>query len=238
MVLRKTLRTQAKGRLSFHPPLLSLHAAVQSSRQYTTNALPDNLIYPDSPSPNHHDLRSFLDYASRDGVDPNSTTYVGTHYEYRVQQSLKRLGLSLKRIGGRSDYGIDLLGTWALPSVSEPLKVLVQCKALAMKVKPSQAREMEGAFVGAPPGWRGAGVLGLLVSQQSATKGVREAIGRSRWPLGYVLCGQDGKIIQMLWNQKAEEEGLEGIAVEVKYGGGEQFDREVVLTWKGKALSG
>jgi len=169
-------------------------------------------------------------------MDPTSTTYVGTHYEYTVQAALSRLGMSLKRIGGKSDYGIDLLGTWSLPPAPQPLKVLIQCKAFARKVEPSQARELEGAFVGAPTGWRGAGVLGFLVSRKPATKGVREALGRSRWPMGYVLCEDDGRVLQMLWNRRAEQEGLEGIGVGLKYGGGEKNEREVILTWKGDTI--
>ena len=170
-------------------------------------------------------------------MDPKSTTFVGTHYEYKVQSSLTRLGMSLKRIGGKSDYGIDLLGTWSLPSVPQSVKVLIQCKAFARKVEPSQVRELEGAFVGAPLGWRGTGVLGLLASQKSATKGVREALGRSRWPMGYLLCGADGKILQMVWNRRAEQEGLEGIGVGLKYAGGDRSDREVILTWKGAVIN-
>lgn len=193
------------------------------------------MTYPDSLSPNHHDLPSFLEYASRIELDPNSTTFVGTHYEYTAQAALEQLGMSLKRIGGKSDLGIDLLGTWQLPSTLEPLKVLIQCKALAKKMEPAHARELEGAIVGAPMGWRN-GVLGLLVAQKSATKGVREALGRSRWPMGYVLCGADGKIQQILWNRRAEEEGLEGIGVGLKYEGGDATQKEVFLTWKGEPI--
>lgn len=144
--------------------------------------------------------------------------------------------MALKRVGGRSDHGIDLLGTWALPSSSHPLKVLVQCKALANKISPAQARELEGSFVGAPPGWRGDGVLALLVAPLSATKGVREALGRSRWPMGYVACSPEGRIMQMLWNRRAEEEGLEGVGVGLKYGGGDATQKEVYLTWKGEPI--
>jgi hypothetical protein len=209
----------------------------QSLRKYSTNAnVAEELAYPDSPSPNHNDLPSFLEYASRVELNPKSTTYVGTHYEYTAQTALERLGMSLKRIGGKPDYGIDLLGTWSLPSAPEPLKVLIQCKAFARKIEPSQVRELEGAFVGAPQGWRGSGVLGFLVSQKSATKGVREALGRSRWPMGYVLCGANGKILQMLWNRRAEQEGLDGIEVGLKYTGGDRSEREVILTWKGDAI--
>lgn len=223
-------------RPSYQPRLL--RTAKQSLCKYSTNGATEGLVYPDSQSQSHHDLPSFLEYATRINMDPKSTTYVGTHYEYTVQNALERLGISLKRIGGKSDYGIDLLGTWSVPSALQPLKVLVQCKAFARKIEPSQARELEGAFVGAPIGWREAGVLGLLVSQKSATKGVREALGRSRWPMGYVLCGDDGKILQMLWNRKAQQEGLEGIEVGLKYGGGDRNEKEVILMWKGEPISG
>ncbi|TVY58534.1 Uncharacterized protein LCER1_G000879 [Lachnellula cervina] len=205
---------------------------------YTTNASSEELSYPEPQTSNHHDLPSFLQYASRIDMDPKSTTYVGTYYEYAVQTALPRLGLSLKRIGGRSDYGIDLIGTWNLPSSLQPLKVLIQCKALAGKAEPKVVRELEGAFVGAPTGWRGAGVLGFLVSKKPASKGVREALGRSRWPMGYVLCEDDGRVLQMLWNKRAEQEGLEGVGVGLKYGGGEQSERDVILTWKGETIKG
>ncbi|KAF4635869.1 hypothetical protein G7Y89_g2218 [Cudoniella acicularis] len=218
---------------------LRLFRLVQQSRKlrkYTTNTTTEELLYPDSQSPNHHDLTSFLEYASRIDMDTTSTTYVGTRYEYTVKNSLERIGMSLKRIGGKSDYGIDILGTWTLPSAPQPLKVLIQCKAFARKVEPSHARELEGAFVGAPTGWRGPGVLGFLVSQKPATKGVREALGRSRWPMGYVLCESDGKMLQMIWNRRAEQGGLEGIGVGLKYGGGDSNQREVYLMWKGEAI--
>lgn len=192
----------------------------------------------DLPASNHHDLPSFLDYASRVGADPQSSVYVGTVYEYTVQSALGRLGMSLKRVGGKSDHGIDLLGAWNVPSVASPLKVLVQCKARGTKPKPSEIRELEGAFVGAPSGWRGTGVLGFLVSKQEATKGVREAMGRSRWPMGYVMCTGQGKILQMLWNRKADEEGLLGVGVTVKYVGGDRGDKEIILLWPEDASDG
>jgi hypothetical protein len=55
--------------------------------------------------------------------------------------------------------------------------------------------------------------------------------------MGYVLCGPDGKILQMLWNRRAEQEGLEGIDVGLKYAGGERNEKEVVLMWKGEPIS-
>lgn len=207
-----------------------------SRHSYTTNTTSKESGYTGPQSLDHHDLPSFLEYAARIGLDAGSTTYVGTHYEYTVRASLSHLGMHLTRIGGKSDCGIDLLGTWPLPSAPLPLKVLIQCKAFARKIDPSQARELEGAFVGAPPGWRGPGVLGLLVSMKPTTKGVREALGRSRWPMGYVLCQADGKITQMLWNRRAEEEGLRGIGVDIRYSSRDHSEKRMVLTWKGDIL--
>lgn len=209
----------------------------QSLCKYSTSPITDDPIYPESPNSNHSDLQSFLEYASRVDLNHKSTTFVGTHYEYIAQTALKRLGISLKRVGGKSDLGLDLIGTWTVPSLPKPLRVLVQCKALARKISPSHARELEGVFVGAPPGWRGPGVLALLISQQAATKGVREAIGRSRWPMGYVLCEGEGRIRQIMWNRRAEEEGLDGVGVGLKYLGGDENEKEVILTWKGQAIN-
>ncbi|KAI9645591.1 hypothetical protein NHQ30_006333 [Ciborinia camelliae] len=196
----------------------------------------DKLTYPDSQGADHHDLSSFLEYASRINMDTSCTTYVGTHYEYTCKQALERLGMSLRQVGGKSDCGIDLVGTWSLPIAPQPLKVLIQCKAFAAKVKPAQARELEGTFIGAPEGWKTTRVLAFLVSQQAATKGVREAIGRSQLPMGYVLCETDGTIMQMLWNRKAAEAGLGGLEVEMQYAGGDRKEKEVVLTHKGTAI--
>ncbi|KAM3077112.1 hypothetical protein ACMFMG_003419 [Clarireedia jacksonii] len=190
----------------------------------------------ESEKKEHYDLSSFLEYASRNNIDTSSTLYVGTHYEYIVKQALQRRGMSLQQVGGRSDCGIDLLGTWSLPTAPQPLKVLIQCKAFANKIKPAQARELEGTFVGAPPGWRNSSVLAFLVSQQAATKGVREALGRSRWPMGYILCEPGGRILQMLWNRKAAEEGLAGLQVELQYAGGDLKEKEVVLTYQGAII--
>ena len=108
-------------------------------------------------------------------------------------------------------------------------------------------RELEGAFNGAPQIFRGPGTLGFLVTQKPATKGMRDALSRSNWPMGCVTITPEGRVIQMLWNRKAEEEGLQGVAVGIRYinakvdekdGGGstgkQQPEQEVVLLWNGE----
>lgn len=200
------------------------------------SSITSQLNYPEPTTTNHHDLPSFLEYAERSGLDPKSTLYVGTHYEYLVAQILSKYGFYLRRIGGHSDYGTDLLGTWTVPSSKEPLKVLVQCKAIARKSAPNLIRELEGAFVGAPVGWRGPGVLGIFVTENPATKGVRDSLGRSRWPMGFISCTRDGRVQQMLWNRRAEEEGLGGMGVGMRYAG-DEGEPQLLLTWKGQHIA-
>ena len=193
----------------------------------------------------HHDLPSFLQYAEKIGLDRKSTVYVGTYYEYLAQLSLKRLGFTLENTGGSNDYGIDLLGTWSLPVKPRPinLKVLVQCKALASRGGPNLIRELGGAFNGAPHTFGGPGLLGLLVTQKPATKGMRDALGRSNWPIGCVTMTPEGRVVQMLWNRRAEEEGLQGVGVGIRYVEAKEEDeerhhqhQEVVLLWKGESI--
>ncbi|PTB70775.1 hypothetical protein BBK36DRAFT_1102981, partial [Trichoderma citrinoviride] len=180
----------------------------------------------------HSDLESFLSDAKRRGLDEKSTLFTGTRYEYLVAARLARYGFALTRVGGASDFGIDLIGDWTIPSStpsspsssSSPartIKVLIQCKGGEnQRIGPHLIRELEGSFAGAPPGWRGGRVLGLLVGGKAATRGVREALGRADVAMGYVWCegggGTGGLVRQMLWNQRAEELGLEGVGVGVR----------------------
>ena len=109
-------------------------------------------------------MATFMEYATRTKMQTASTVYVGTHYEYTAALALMRLGFSLLRSGTRGDAGIDLIGHWVLAPVSEPLPIIVQCKARTSSLGPLNVRELEGSFRGVPPNWRGKPVLGLLVT--------------------------------------------------------------------------
>ncbi|KAJ5225968.1 hypothetical protein N7468_007193 [Penicillium chermesinum] len=174
---------------------------------------------PSAPSQDYTSLSTFLSYASRIGLPKSSTVYIGTHYEYTVQERLRRAGLALDRIGGRDDAGIDLLGTWHLPERTgrRALRVLVQCKALRTKLGPNLVRELEGALRQPPVGWRTGQTVGVLVSPREATKGVRDALARSSFPLFWMMVERDGALRQALWNARAEELGLGPLAVETRY---------------------
>ncbi|PWY72073.1 hypothetical protein BO83DRAFT_48023 [Aspergillus eucalypticola CBS 122712] len=195
---------------------------------------------PNPPSSSSHTtLPSFLAHASRTSLPPTSTTYIGTHYEYTIQSTLRSSALLLHRTGGRSDAGTDLVGTWHLPAHEHPPRVLVQCKALKAKLGPNIVRELEGTFASAPVGWRGTGVIGMLVSPREATRGVREALTRSRFPLVWCLVGLEGRVRQVLWNERVEGVVGDGLGVGVVYraDAGEQ-DAEARVTWDGEDVPG
>ncbi|KAF2837177.1 hypothetical protein M501DRAFT_995709 [Patellaria atrata CBS 101060] len=208
----------------------------------SSNYSPDPAIAHGSEE--HNDLPSFLAYAKRIGLSDTKTVYRGTHYEYTVATSLKRLGFALSRTGRRADLGIDLLGQWSLQELPVPMRVLLQCKAQKKAVAPENIRELEGAFIGAPHRYRGDGVMGLLAAPKEATKGVRDALGRSRYPLGFLKISIDGTIEQFLWNQSAASAGLEGLGVTTRYvqenstdaAEAEEMQKEVVLVWNGQIL--
>ncbi|GJE86421.1 hypothetical protein PsYK624_025010 [Phanerochaete sordida] len=87
-----------------------------------------------------------------------SAVHRGVAYEERSMALLQaRLSMSLRRIGGRADGGVDLQGWWWLPSDDDPatlsgvpghrrLRVLAQCKAESKKMGPKYIREMEGVL--------------------------------------------------------------------------------------------
>ncbi|KAH8705167.1 hypothetical protein BGW36DRAFT_367001 [Talaromyces proteolyticus] len=199
---------------------------------------------PSAPSQNHHDLPSFLSYAERTTLPEASTTYVGTHYEYTVLKSLRRFAFDLHRVGGRDDAGIDLVGTWHVPGQEyAPLRVVIQCKALKTKLGPNLVRELEGAFRHSPVGWRTMDKLAILVSPREATKGVRDTLRRSTYPLFWIMMDCDGVIRQVLWNPKAGEMGLAPLRVDMRYSRvssatDEPTQPEAVLTWNEAELMG
>ena len=84
-----------------------------------------------------------------------STTQRGTAFEGRSLNILHdHMSMSLRRVGGKSDGGIDLLGWWWLPSIDPSaserrhrrIRVIAQCKAEKKKTSPKYVRELEGVL--------------------------------------------------------------------------------------------
>lgn len=230
----------------------SLSRTTNSIRSFSSSRIPHDISpfarhllnipkAPPAPSQNHHDLPSFLAYAKQTALAESTTTYVGTKYEYTVQSTLRRFAFDLERIGGRDDAGIDLVGTWHVPGRElAPFRVIVQCKALKTKLGPNLVRELEGAFRHSPVGWRTRDKVAVLVSPREATKGVRDTLTRSSYPLFWMMVIEgDGALKQVLWNSKVEELGLAPLGVETRYSqdaesaSGDRPRPDVLLTWDG-----
>lgn len=95
-----------------------------------------------------------------------STVHRGNAFEERCLKVLQDdLSMSLRRVGGKSDGGVDLQGWWWLPptldlganasDIAAPkeslagrrrLRVFAQCKAEKKKFSPNYVREMEGVL--------------------------------------------------------------------------------------------
>lgn len=246
------LRTISTFRRSFCSQTLDLAYPLSPTTDVTvpSQSIPQPTTTPpatinNKSSPHHNDLLTFLSYANRTSLSPTSPVYKGTHYEYICASTLPRLGFThISRTGGRSDHGIDLLALWQLPSLPFPLRVLVQCKGTKSKSSPQRIRELEGAVVGAPVGWRGkSSTVALLCGKREATKGVMDAVRRCGIPVVWCMIEERdstngekraGVVRQMLWNGKVEEQiGGRGWSVGVRYGG-KSGGGESVLMWEGR----
>lgn len=120
--------------------------------------------------------------------------------------------------------------------------MFVQCKALKTKLGPNLVRELEGSFNlrQAPVGSGGGGKLGVLVGTREATKGVRDAMARSSYPVMWMMVEKEGgRVLQTLWNAKMEEMGLGALGVEVQFSSASesgQATRSIALTWDGEEI--
>ena len=209
-----------------------------------------NLPKPPPPAyQKHHDLASFLSYAEQTSLPQTASTYIGTHYEYTVLNTLRRFAFLLYRVGGREDAGVDLVGTWFLPARhrrQRMLRVFVQCKALRTKLGPNLVRELEGTFTTLLPRINSndddddgrKDEVGILISTREATKGVRDAMATSAFPLFWMMVQRNGTLQQALWNARVEELGLGLLGVETRYSPSPEKGKSssIVLTWDGHDL--
>lgn len=191
---------------------------------------------------NHHDLRSYLEYAKKSGVDQTSNVFKGTKYEYLVIDTLKSYGLELNSIGRRGDRGKDFEGVWKLHKHTKKqpnvMWVIGQCKA--RKVGPKEVRELDGTSSGNRECTR------LLVSNSKSSKGTSEAIQASSTPMAFLQVTEDGDLVQCFWNSAAAEAGLGRLGTTMRYGGrsGSRGNSSgsgsstplgtIALTWAGK----
>lgn len=166
----------------------------------------------------HWDLASFEEYALKHNLKKDTSVYRGNHYEYTVMEALKQYGFAMWKTGRANDLGIDLLGNWDLPAEPHELRVLVQCKA--SKPRPAYVRELEGAFSGAPAGWKDGNAMAMLITRDPATPGTIEALMRSAHPMAFAQITELGEMRQLYWNDAAQKSRLTGITATTMYGSG------------------
>lgn len=101
-------------------------------------------------------LQAKIGYCT-DAVEPlSSAVHRGVHFENRSMTLLEEhLSMSLKRVGGKGDGGIDMLGWWWIPQLSHDaslthnrrrIRIIAQCKAEKKKIGPKYVRELEGVL--------------------------------------------------------------------------------------------
>ena len=130
-----------------------------------------------------------------------SSVHRGTAFEKRAMHLLQtNLSMSLGRVGGKSDGGIDLQGWWWPPSApnafTDPIhrrrvRVFAQCKAERKKTGPKYIREMEG-------------VLHRQLSDQNPT--VALFISQSQFTKAALLRAQSSSIPFFLLHLPSEHE--------------------------------
>ncbi|KAI0037144.1 hypothetical protein K488DRAFT_39670 [Vararia minispora EC-137] len=176
-------------------------------------------------------------------ASPLSTVHRGNEFERRSLRLLREnLSMSLTRVGGKSDGGVDLLGWWWLPPRGctsgatatherRRLRVLAQCKAEKKKMGPAYLRELEGVVykhsvahdrsADTEPTGSKQPIVGLLISQSEFTRASMLAAQASPVPLLLLylpgLHGEGG-IGSAVWNAAlGAEKGLLGAELEMRW---------------------
>jgi len=112
--------------------------------------------------------------------------------------------MSLERTGGSGDKGVDLCGTWTIPSLpseqsqnSRVYDALVQCKCT--KITPAAIRELDGIVSLKKPE-----TVGILATPKHCSPGIRKHMAMSPRPLMYLCLEKNGGLVeQILWNTPA-----------------------------------
>ena len=108
-------------------------------------------------------------------------------------------------MGGAHDAGVDLEGTWHLPTLATPLPAVVQCKFLSKKsVSPVLVRELEGTSTGQLLDSKGF-TVSVLCTPSLATKAVREVMRKCARPIMLVMIDDQGWLDSISWNGALQE---------------------------------
>ncbi|VDC07349.1 unnamed protein product [Peniophora sp. CBMAI 1063] len=156
--------------------------------------------------------------------------------------------MSLSRVGGKSDGGIDLAGWWWLPhahisdtQTRRRIRVLAQCKAEFKKMGPAYLRELEGVAL-RQRAESDRTLVAALISQSAFTKACLLAAQASPVPLMLLhLPEEGGGLGTAIWNSAlgSSKGVLEGDA-ELRWayglGTGDTGESSPTLFWRGTRL--
>ncbi|TFK47580.1 hypothetical protein OE88DRAFT_1665786 [Heliocybe sulcata] len=123
-----------------------------------------------------------------------SATHKGVAFEKRSLRILQEhLSMSLQRIGGKDDGGVDLRGWWWLPpphmtvnNANEDrrrVRVIAQCKAEKKKMGPNYVRELEGVMHRDLTEEAPYAAVALLISESAFTASTLRLAQSSKIPL-------------------------------------------------------
>ncbi|KAI7857005.1 hypothetical protein BDC45DRAFT_501488 [Circinella umbellata] len=181
-----------------------------------------------------HDLKSFLQHAGL--TDTKSTVYRGTLFEWQTHEVLeKSLGMQLRRVGGKSDGGIDLRGTWPLlrrlsslqerkpndlspaPAIAPLTSIVVQCKNTKAGCTPDHVRSLVGSAGALYPDNNSSKIAILATSSNKRyTADTISYFMDSNMPLALArICNV--QLESLLFNPVAEETILNGLTVTTQY---------------------
>ncbi|KAJ3006065.1 hypothetical protein HKX48_000312 [Thoreauomyces humboldtii] len=146
---------------------------------------------------------------SGDTPPPLSTVAIGNLFEESCVTSLSRHGMHLRRIGGKDDRGVDLRGTWTLPSSpSSPLQprtrphspttipLIVQCKHERSKLGPKYMRELEGTLGREP-----SDTIAIMACREGYSTTAKEMVYGSPCPIALVVVDEETRLVSFVPNR-------------------------------------
>ena len=132
----------------------------------------------------------------------SSSVSMGIFFEYQALECLSRYGMSLRRVGGTGDRGIDLRGMFTLPCKTHHKRMdfplIIQCKFENAPLGPKYSRELLGTLGAESPG-----TIGMLVSHMGFSKQSLQCMHASHAPLLFSVI-QNGTCTQFLVNRRAQ----------------------------------
>ncbi|KAJ3182965.1 hypothetical protein HDU87_007387 [Geranomyces variabilis] len=148
---------------------------------------------------------------------PTSPVARGTAFELLTLRMLRRHGLSLRRVGGADDRGVDLRGQWDFCSTTRPmapsLPAIVQCKDYeTARAGPALIRELEGTAARESPG-----TVAVFACSAGFSQAAVAAAFASLTPIALVVVAETG-ISRMTLN-RALTAAIPGLVVYKGSGG-------------------